>query len=150
MLWLDNPRRKQGRCPKLYIPWDGPFFVTRILGNVVFEIRSKSKIVHVDKLAPVKGECDNSWVFKLPKKLQEAKPYEDLEGMSNLFETSTAPATSPVIVSTNPTCDVGTNTDVTMLVPDENVLLILPLRMFLSTLSKICRRPQYLASHILF
>ena len=92
---------------------------------MVFEIRmnrpSKSKIVHVDKLAPVKGECDHSWVFKLPKKLLEAKHYDDLEGVSNLFESSSAPTTSPVIVSTNPTRDVGTSTEVTISVPDENV-----------------------------
>ena len=74
-VWLYNPRHKKGRCHKLDIPWDGPFFVTRILGNVVFEIRmnrhSKSEIVHVGKLAPVKNEFDNSSIFKLPKKLFE-------------------------------------------------------------------------------
>ena len=74
-VWHYNPRRKKGKCPKLDIPWDGPYFVTHILGNVVYGIRmnrrSKSKIVHVDKLAPVRGEVDGEWVFKLPKKLKE-------------------------------------------------------------------------------
>ena len=101
--------------------------MTRILGNVVFEIRmnrrSKSKIVHVDKLAPVKGEYDNSWVFKMPKKLLEAKPYEDLEGVSNLFENSAVPVTSPVIVSASPTRDMGTSTEVTLPIPNEDVQL---------------------------
>ena len=74
----------------------------------------------MDKLAPVKGEFDNSWVFKLPKKLQEVEPYENLEGVSNLG-SGVAPTTSPLIASTSPTCDVETNTEVTLPVPNNSV-----------------------------
>ena len=121
------PRRKKGRCPILDIPWDGPYFVTRILGNVVYEIRmnrrSKSKIVHVDKLAPVRGEVDGEWVFKLPKKLKEYEVEHNLEGLSHLFyESIPLPVPAPMeqaVTTAVSTCEASTNPEVSWPVQQE-------------------------------
>ena len=34
-VWLYNPRRRVGRTPKLDVPWEGPFAVTSVIGNVL-------------------------------------------------------------------------------------------------------------------
>jgi hypothetical protein len=98
-VWLYNPRRKKGRCPKLDIPWDGPFCVIKALGHVVYEIRmnrrGKSKIVHVDKLAPVKGRVDNAWVFQLPAKEIEFDE-ANLEELKKLFDNPKPIVNPPV------------------------------------------------------
>ena len=71
-VWLYNPMRKKGRTPKLDSPWQGPFAIIQMLNNNLAEIgrgvRHKTKIVHVDKLIPVRGRYDGSWVVYFPKK----------------------------------------------------------------------------------
>ena len=97
---------------------------------MVYEIcmnrRSKSKIVHVDKLAPVRGEVDGDWVFKLPKKLKEYEAEHSLEGISQLFDEtaqnpvpSTREQTTPAV---NSTSEASTNTQ--MLWPAPQVFEI--------------------------
>jgi len=50
-----NPRRKEGKIPKLQRDWEGPYVVVRKLSGVVYCIRRsnkhKSKVVHSDRLA---------------------------------------------------------------------------------------------------
>jgi len=54
-VWLYNPRRKEGKTPKLQRDWEGPYVVVRKLNDVVYCIRRsnrhKNKIVHSDRLA---------------------------------------------------------------------------------------------------
>uniref|UniRef100_A0A8B9L3A2 Integrase catalytic domain-containing protein n=1 Tax=Astyanax mexicanus TaxID=7994 RepID=A0A8B9L3A2_ASTMX len=53
-VWLYNPQRKKGLCPKLQSAWVGPCRVLSRLGEVVYRIRwgRRTMIVHRDRLAP--------------------------------------------------------------------------------------------------
>lgn len=55
-VWLFQPRRQHGRCPKLQSNWEGPYFIIDRINDVVYRIRrsprTKSKVVHLDRLAP--------------------------------------------------------------------------------------------------
>ncbi|KAJ8952347.1 hypothetical protein NQ318_017241 [Aromia moschata] len=55
-VWLYNPARKKGRCPKLQKSWEGPYKIIKRLKDVVYMIqrgpRAKMKVVHLDRLAP--------------------------------------------------------------------------------------------------
>lgn len=55
-VWLYNPRRFQGKAPKLQSPWEGPWTVVKKIGDVVYSIqkssKGKGKVVHADRLAP--------------------------------------------------------------------------------------------------
>jgi len=55
-VWFYNPRRFKGKAPKLQNNWEGPYKIIKKLSDVVFGIqkssRHKSKIVHVDRMAP--------------------------------------------------------------------------------------------------
>ena len=61
-----------------------------MIGDVLCEIkmnrRSKSKIVHVDKLKLTRNPFDMDWVFKLPRKKRELVPDIDFGGLSDLFD----------------------------------------------------------------
>jgi len=54
-VWLYNPRRKEGKTPKLQRDWEGPYVMIRKLSDVVYCIRRsnrhKNKIVYSDRLA---------------------------------------------------------------------------------------------------
>jgi RNase H-like domain found in reverse transcriptase/Reverse transcriptase (RNA-dependent DNA polymerase)/Integrase zinc binding domain/Integrase core domain/gag-polyprotein putative aspartyl protease len=60
-VWLYNPARKIGRSPKLQRNWEGPYRVITRLNDVVYRIqrsvRSKAKIVHLDRLTPYQGDA---------------------------------------------------------------------------------------------
>lgn len=53
-VWLHNPRRKRGLCPKLQNDWEGPYTVVKKISDLVVRIQSgkKQRVVHVDRLAP--------------------------------------------------------------------------------------------------
>jgi hypothetical protein len=55
-VWLYNPRRTKGLCPKLQCNWEGPYIIIKKLNDVIFKIQknkqSKPKIVHHDRLKP--------------------------------------------------------------------------------------------------
>ena len=61
-----NPRRKKGRTPKLQRPWEGPYLVTSRLDDLVYRIqkgpRSKSMVVHVDRLKKYQGNSFDNWL----------------------------------------------------------------------------------------
>jgi len=54
-VWFYNPRRKEGKTPKLQRDWEGPYVVVRKLSDVVYCIRHsnrhKNMVVHSDRLA---------------------------------------------------------------------------------------------------
>ena len=72
-VWLFNPQRKKGVCPKLTCPWKGPYVVVDRINDVVYRIRqgprSKPAVVHKDRLKPYHGTIDETW---LPR--QDAAP----------------------------------------------------------------------------
>ena len=98
-VWLYNPRRRVGRTPKLDVPWEGPFAVVSIIGNVLCQIqssrRTKARIVHVDKLVPVRGQYDGAWVHGLPSKMEAQFCDEHLDGLAKMFKHP-QPAARPV------------------------------------------------------
>jgi hypothetical protein len=59
-VWVYNPRRHVGRSPKWSCPYFGPQLIEKVLGPVNYIVRrskrSKSQIVHVDKLKPYQGQ----------------------------------------------------------------------------------------------
>ena len=71
-VWLYNPKRKKGRTPKLDKAWEGPYAVIETKGPVLVKIqqsiRSKFRVVHIDKLILTNENFDTTWVFRLPKK----------------------------------------------------------------------------------
>jgi hypothetical protein len=90
-IWLLNPKRKVGRSPKLDIPWEGPYTVIAILNDVLLEIqkspKSKSRVVHQDKVVPVRGNHDGRWVFTLRTRDEPLVVDETLGAIRNLFDT---------------------------------------------------------------
>jgi hypothetical protein len=93
-VWLYNPQRKKGRTPKLDKPWDGPYAIVKVLGDVLCEIklsrRGKSRIVHVDKLVATRIPVAFNWVHILSKGRKEVLPdwsTTSLEGLPKLFDT---------------------------------------------------------------
>ena len=59
LVWVFNPQRKKGRCPKLDSPWVGPCRVLERLGEVVYRLHLPPKgrrvALHRDRLAPYQG-----------------------------------------------------------------------------------------------
>ena len=59
LVWVFNPQRKKGRCPKLDSPWVGPCRVLERLGEVVYRLHLPPKgrrvALHRDRLAPYRG-----------------------------------------------------------------------------------------------
>ena len=64
-VWFYNPIRKQGLTTKLQRSWKGPYIIIEKLNNVLYKIqegpKSKSKVVHYDKLKPYLGENKPTW-----------------------------------------------------------------------------------------
>lgn len=62
LVWLFNPKRSKGLCPKLQSKWEGPYSIVQKLNDVIFKIQknknSKPKIVHHDRLKPY--TCTNN------------------------------------------------------------------------------------------
>ncbi|MCQ7131118.1 DDE-type integrase/transposase/recombinase [Salmonella enterica] len=60
LVWLYNPQRRKGYCPKLQKNWEGPYRVLKQINDVVYRIcrqgsRAKPKVVHIDRLALYEG-----------------------------------------------------------------------------------------------
>lgn len=62
LVWVHNPQRKKGRCPKLDSEWVGPCRVLERLGEVVYRVqlpsRGRKVALHRDRLAPYRGTRD--------------------------------------------------------------------------------------------
>lgn len=56
LVWLYNPIRKKGKCPKLQRDWQGPYKIVTRINDVVYRIKrhpqGKMMVVHLDRLAP--------------------------------------------------------------------------------------------------
>ncbi|CAG2189090.1 unnamed protein product [Mytilus edulis] len=67
-VWLYEPRRKVGFCPKLYRPWNGPFIITKKLNDVIYRIqkgpKNKPKVIHHNRLKRYNGKEKPTW-FKI-------------------------------------------------------------------------------------
>ena len=54
LVWLHEPTRKLGRCPKLQRYWKGPFTVLQKINDLLYRIqwspKTKPKVVHFDRL----------------------------------------------------------------------------------------------------
>ena len=65
IVWLYNPKRKRGHCPKFQLPWDGPYVVTTCMSDVTYRIqkgaKGKPRIVHYNRLKPYTGENAPTW-----------------------------------------------------------------------------------------
>jgi hypothetical protein len=65
-VWMHNPARKVGVCPKLTRSWEGPFLVIKRLSDVTYRIqkspRAKLKVVHFDRLKQYRGTDQVSWL----------------------------------------------------------------------------------------
>ena len=63
-VWLYNPQRKKGVCPKLTCPWKGPYVVIDRINDVVYRIRqgprSKPSVMHKDRMKPYHGTIDET------------------------------------------------------------------------------------------
>ncbi len=58
-VWLYNPPRKKGHCPKLQQDWNGPYVIVKPLNAVVYRIQKpggRFKVVHLDRLASWTGD----------------------------------------------------------------------------------------------
>ena len=65
-VWMANPQRKKGVCPKLTNPWEGPYTVCSRRNDVLYRLqkgpRSQPKLVHRDRLRPYHGVAnDQRW-----------------------------------------------------------------------------------------
>lgn len=58
-VWLYQPRRTKGKCPKLQSAWEGPYVVRDRLNDIIYRIarssKLKPKVVHVNRLAHYKS-----------------------------------------------------------------------------------------------
>ncbi|KAJ7989377.1 hypothetical protein DPEC_G00303900 [Dallia pectoralis] len=87
-VWLHNPMRKKGRCPKLDSTWVGPCAVLERVGEVTYRVeippRNRKVVVHRDRLAPYRGDkvCGGR------QEVEVGRPTE--QGQSNM-ETLTQP-----------------------------------------------------------
>ena len=61
LVWVYNPQRKKGRCPKLDSQWVGPCRVLERMGEVVYRVqlppRGRKVALHRDRLAPYQGNA---------------------------------------------------------------------------------------------
>uniref|UniRef100_A0A3P9J3I3 Gypsy retrotransposon integrase-like protein 1 n=1 Tax=Oryzias latipes TaxID=8090 RepID=A0A3P9J3I3_ORYLA len=61
LVWVYNPKRKKGRCPKLDCQWVGPCEVLEKLGEVVYRVElppgGRRVTLHRDRLAPYRGDA---------------------------------------------------------------------------------------------
>ena len=136
-VWLYNPRRKVGRTPKLdsgFEPY--PYAIVQVIGGILCEIqrspRCKSKIVHCDKLEPVRGPYDGQWVFDLPTRQELLSFDENLEGVSKLFVEPPQTDQSNVVPRALPSIPDNVSTQelplpvVTEIEPEDAVVVVGP------------------------
>ena len=65
-VWYFYPRRRVGRSPKWQKFYDGPFLITKVIDSHTLVIqrnkKSRTLVVHKDKLKRCLGELPNSWL----------------------------------------------------------------------------------------
>ena len=52
-VWVHDPKRLRGRCPKLEPQWTGPWVVTKKINDVTMEVKMgrKKRLLHVNRMA---------------------------------------------------------------------------------------------------
>lgn len=64
-VWLWDPSRKRGVCPKLTSSWKGPFVVIDKIDDLLYKIqknpRANPKVVHLNRLKPYVGNQAPKW-----------------------------------------------------------------------------------------
>ena len=67
VVWLFKYNRVKNRSPKLQRNWDGPYFITEVISDIIYRIQKtptgRMQVVHHDRLKPYFGEVTN-WVLK--------------------------------------------------------------------------------------
>ena len=78
-VWLFNPGRKKGICPKFTSPWKGPFLILGKLDDVCYFVQTGVKkspgVIHVDRLRKYEGRVNSKW-FKTALKNWATKVIE--------------------------------------------------------------------------
>ena len=68
IIWYLQVKRKDSLCPKLTMPYTGPFLIKKRISDqnflVQFSDKGKEKIVHHDKLNPFNGTSLPKWIQK--------------------------------------------------------------------------------------
>jgi transposase InsO family protein/predicted aspartyl protease len=64
-VWLWDPSRKRGVCPKLTSKWKGPFVIVQKIDDLLYKIqknpRANAKVVHLNRLKPYEGDDAPKW-----------------------------------------------------------------------------------------
>ena len=67
VVWYQHKTRKESLCPKLQMPYSGPFLIQKKISNQNYIIQfsesvSDIKVIHYDKLKPYQGSCPTKWI----------------------------------------------------------------------------------------
>lgn len=56
LVWVYNPIRKKGLCPKLQAAWTGPWKVLKRINDVIYRVKMRrgTRVLHADRLALVR------------------------------------------------------------------------------------------------
>ena len=69
-VWLHDPSRTRGVCPKLKAKWTGPFVITQKIDDLVYRVqkhpRANPKVVHLNRLKPYEGVNPPQWYKSRP------------------------------------------------------------------------------------
>ena len=83
-VWIYDPSRKIGRCPKLTSKWKGPYIIEKRIDDVTYRVkrtwRQPSSVYHVDRLASYRGKNVPTWAAKYRKTLIAEKASSEVDG----------------------------------------------------------------------
>lgn len=98
LVYISSMAKKVGLSPKLQDKWQGPLVISKVLGPVLYQIKSNkiSKIVHFERLKPYLSEHFPGWVNRLHNILIESEQQME-EPRGNSTENS-----QPVIKPSDP------------------------------------------------
>ena len=69
-VWLYDPAKTRGVCPKLAAKWTGPYVIIQKIDDLVYRVqehpRARSKVVHRNRLKPYEGGNPPQWYKKSP------------------------------------------------------------------------------------
>ncbi|KAG7491797.1 hypothetical protein MATL_G00007640 [Megalops atlanticus] len=104
VVWVYNPRRRKGQCPKLESDWEGPCLILDCLSDVVYRVRlhrrPRTVVLHRDRLAPYRGTAEPPTVS--PRLRRRISPQGTVEGTpGTALASPTAGAGSPLQVQDN-------------------------------------------------
>ena len=88
-VWLHNPHKKVGHSPKLMGPCEGPYTITKVINDVVYQVqltaRNKAKVVHRNQLWKYAWENLPNW-FTCPPSSNTPNNAENL--VKNVAESA--------------------------------------------------------------